>query len=498
MSDRMTFGGAGAAVLGTMALLAADTSHAIVDLDAADKSEAAVTYAKELLKASTNHGGVDYYTVTETGSGDDAGLVKARLGVVVAADKNAIVAFTFENLVFLHLSTVPALSIESAGGEQVDDAGQAHWQGGTSGMNTVSYRLSPTVELPADTVLSLDVPSGGVGISASEPVSITMDVVADGVHAGDDRQNWQASYPNAIDAKSPITVTSTPNSVMASVEEGYRKFKAGPGVKSDGLVASLGTFTISMEPYLTPSGGRVTKPGASNATAAGIYNPGHFAPIVPDTPPSASDGTSIAVIKGDFSFASKAIVDSHPTCNNISSFSNLIMDDKMALARQFLIVAEDWYPCIGVSGAAPIPETVPYEVEISFEYVDAVNPDFALATKTVTYGSISRETGTVRIPYLTTDERYNQRIVIVNHGAATPYEMSFTSEEGITARAGMASSGTLPPGTTVLRTRDVVTIEGGPPHRVSGTIGIEAPARSVTVATNQTSRRDGDTDTVVY
>ncbi len=497
MFGRRTFGVAGAAILGSLALLATGVAHAIVDLDAEDKSKAAVTFAKELLKASTTHGDVDYYTVTQTGSGDGVGLVMAKLGAVVAADRNAEVTFTFQNLVFLSTSTAPAITVEDADGQPVV-AGQAHSGGGLSGENTVSYRLSPTAELPADTVLSLGVPDGGVGISASAPVSVTMDLTAEPAQVGGDPVTYQVSHPNAIDAKPALKVTTTPNYPVASVEDGYRKFKAGPGVSSDRLSASLGGLSISVEPYLKPDGAAVAK--------RDIYQPGftdsHHSGENITTLPS-SDETGYVVIQGDTSFISRAVTDTVCPSNLGSHVNYRRSDEEPRLRPQYVSSIDGDLLCVTVSGAAdatPIAKTAPYVAEFTFVYKDAVNPDFVPASPVIAppYGSIGRDGAMVRIPYLVTDERYNQRIVIVNHGAATNYEMSFTSEEGVTARAGMESSGTLPSGTTVLRTSDVVTIEGGPPHRVSGTFTIEAVADSVSVATNQTNRSNGSTDTVVY
>ncbi len=497
MFGRRSCGVAGAAILGSLALLATGVAHAIVDLDAEDKSKASVTFAKELLKASTKHGDVDYYTVTATGGSGDSGLVKAKLGAVVGADRNAVVTFTFQNLVFLHDSTAPTISFEDSAGTDVSGVNDAHFGGGTRGMNTVSYRLSPTAELPADTVLFLGVPTGGVGISASAPVSITMDLTAEPAQEGGDPVTYQVSHPIAIDARPALKVTSTPNSPVASVEDGYRKFKAGPGVSSDRLTASLGRITVSAEPYLKPDGTAVGENDIWSAGFATWY-------VLDDDEGLAGvpDQFSSAIVRGDFSFASSAATS--VDCPPLGGWTGPDMrrsDDQSRLRIQYGRAVDARLLCIGVSGGAdatPIARTAPYVAEFSFIYTDDVNPDLVPTTASASYGSIGRDGAMVRIPYLVTDERYNQRIVIVNHGAATNYEMSFTSEEGITAQAGMESSGTLPSGTTVLRTSDVVTIEGGPPHRVSGTLTIEAVAGSVSVATNQTNRSNGSTDTVVY
>ena len=54
-------------------------------------------------------------------------------------------------------------------------------------------------------------------------------------------------------------------------------------------------------------------------------------------------------------------------------------------------------------------------------------------------GAIKRDGTTVRLPYLTTNAKFNQRLYIVNRGSEATYEMDF--QEGDTA--GALASGTL-------------------------------------------------------
>ncbi len=493
MLDRRTYRVAGAAVLGSLALLATSTAHAIVDLDAADKSEPAVTFAKELLNASTTHGEDTYYTVTATGTGNDAGLVRAKLGTSVSRGKSATVVFSFQNLVFVHATNTPILEVNKSDGTALVGAEPAHSAGGISGDSTVTFTLSPTVALPADAVLTISTPDG-VGISADAPVSITMDVTADPFLVGGTPTTHQASYANAIDAQLSINVTSTPNSVRASLAEGYRKFSEGPGVYDSGTTASLGRIAIAIEPHLKPDGNTIVANDLYRA-----YPPGNLLPNRPDLPQSL---LSFVVVKGDFSFIDRARFDLDSECDHIENdFGNLVpTDGTTQIAAQNLHYVTPRHFCVRVSGAAdetPITEG-DYMAEVTLVYVGDVNTDFAPATYTVPYGSIGRDGLAVHIPYLTTDERYNQRIVIVNRGAETTYDMSFTSEDGISTDPSSRASGNLPTGTTVLKTRDVVFISGGPPHRVSGTIVFQSPPGSISVATNQTNRGDGGTDTVVY
>ena len=106
----------------------------------------------------------------------------------------------------------------------------------------------------------------------------------------------------------------------------------------------------------------------------------------------------------------------------------------------------------------------------------------------------------MQIPYLTQFGDYNQRIVIVNRGAAADYSFSFTVEEdGPTITEGADASGTLASGATTyisLKFGDLVTIDGSP-NRVSATLIVESEPPFIDVAVSQTNA-NGGTDTVLY
>ena len=64
MLSNKSFGIAGAAMLGTVALLGTNAAYAVINLDEMDKSDPAVTYAMETITASVEgEDGGTYYTV---------------------------------------------------------------------------------------------------------------------------------------------------------------------------------------------------------------------------------------------------------------------------------------------------------------------------------------------------------------------------------------------------------------------------------------------------
>ena len=147
--------------------------------------------------------------------------------------------------------------------------------------------------------------------------------------------------------------------------------------------------------------------------------------------------------------------------------------------------------------APRIPETGAYTAMGSYTGIEdaAIGP----MPQAQTLGMIKRDGTTVRLPYLTTNAKFNQRLYIVNRGAEAGYEIDF--QEGDTA--GALAIGTLDPNSRTIisvggtPTQDpLVTIgEGG---STSGSLIIEAGPGMIDVVTVQVSRELGTTDTVVY
>ena len=80
--------------------------------------------------------------------------------------------------------------------------------------------------------------------------------------------------------------------------------------------------------------------------------------------------------------------------------------------------------CIKVDGETEIPTTAPYTARIDFSGIRGAA--FPPVDTTVDLAGIGRNGATVRIPYLTTFEGYNQRIVMRNRsGRVVPYTITF-------------------------------------------------------------------------
>ena len=121
--------------------------------------------------------------------------------------------------------------------------------------------------------------------------------------------------------------------------------------------------------------------------------------------------------------------------------------------------------------------------------------------------SIERNGASVEIPYLTTSEKHNQRLIVVNRGTAPVAitSITFTSEAGTdveltdTAQTALDNGLMVVPGqsTHVVTMKDTIEIEGDS-RRTAATIAFAATEGALSVATTQVNVSDGSTDTVVY
>ena len=121
--------------------------------------------------------------------------------------------------------------------------------------------------------------------------------------------------------------------------------------------------------------------------------------------------------------------------------------------------------------------------------------------------SIKRNGASVDIPYLTTSEKHNQRLIIVNRGTrpVAITSIAFTSEAGTdvelsaTAQAAMDAGLLMVPGNSTYVATMANTLEiTGDSRRTAATVSFAATPGALSVATTQVNLSDGSTDTVVY
>ena len=138
---------------------------------------------------------------------------------------------------------------------------------------------------------------------------------------------------------------------------------------------------------------------------------------------------------------------------------------------------------------------------------EAVRASDAYVGATGVIGKIIRNGASVEIPYLTTSEKHNQRLIVVNRGtrAAAITDITFTSEDGTEVelmgpvQAAMDAGLLEVPAKSswVARMDETISITGDS-RRVAASLAFAAQKEDVSVATTQVNVSDGSTDTVVY
>ena len=205
---------------------------------------------------------------------------------------------------------------------------------------------------------------------------------------------------------------------------------------------------------------------------------------------------NMATSRADSCVAAGKATDEKPRTGNIPSADNAETN-----AKAGVLTGQDsgtYYLCVQVDVRGPNANPIPagsYDATIT-QGTGATAKDL----KSGIIGQIRRNGTTVKLTYLTVSSKYNQRLIIVNDGANdASYDIGpFVTEDGTTATAKAAASGTVSAGSqVVLRMGDLVEFEG-PQARASATLSVNADVDDVQVATTQVNLEDGSTDTVVY
>ena len=456
--------------------------------DPAEEGRASNTYAKEtLLSTATQEASDESDTATYYNIAEENIMLSAPADVTANAGDTYVISYTLDGMVF---RTVVAA-------DDLDGTTVTVAHGGAAGDKAVVFRLAPTASVAATTtllVLEADFAVSAAG-SGSVTRTVTNQTLASlNIPGVDGTMTHTAS--GAILLGSGLKETSMANSPTATVEHGFRSFDGN-------AVATVGSLQVTFN-------GEVRE--ATSTTGAVVND---LSQVINDSG-TGDDAMSTVEIMGNFAFATNAFLHGDDDCSAAGTDTaeppaapgiltvEGIGDDMMVTGvatQNVTAFADMMYLCIAVDPADEdgmrIPETVAYTAMGDYAKIDdgAIDPE-PMEQK---LGMVTRDGTTIRLPYLTTNPKFNQRLYIVNRGAEAYYEMDF--QEG--DMAGALASGTLDANsrTTIsvggTATQDpLVTIgEGG---STSGSLIIEAQPNMIDAATVQVSRELGTTDTVVY
>ena len=474
MLSNKPLGIAGAAMLGTVVLLGTNAANAVINLDAsaADKANAVATYAKEtLVTAVDGEDGMTYYMVD--GAADTL-EVQGMVGVGGTSGSVLILEYVLDGMVFTETSaTELTLGLDNcSAGNTATRRG-----GGTKGVNKVSFIFTRTGgTTTAETLACLAIDN--IAVSADMAGSVTMNV-SDNLPLP---ATHTESYPGAVRVAAALKETATMNMPIATVASKFLSFSDGAGGTMQ--EATVGSFMVGMEMM------RLAADDAGAVEARDLYAAGT------NEANGGSDGVdataeSSVTIMGDFAFAHMVTLDDTATCDDagtdlrmdpVTVGDDMVRDTTRLQAQTVEYVNNQPHLCITVlaadhDDAVAISETGPYMV--TTRYVGGTeDAKFPAPGMTRELGYIDRDGTTVRLPYLTTNMRFNQRIYIVNRGSEAKYVMTFHGEGDM---AGMDAEGLLMGGgaTKILSIGDddVVTIGPGRTS-TSGTIVIEAQPKN--------------------
>ena len=449
--------------MGLVSALGASTSALAVDLDATTPVPEVI--AEDTL-LTTNV--IPTTTIPIFEAGDL--IEETAIGVGIAPDDQNFIRVDLTGAVF-------AASADGIG--TTDCAGDVITMidGGAVGDDFVVYGVQAGPNGCAQTA-EFNLAAVDLGFTGGSAVTVRMrqfDGQTAAINEGDDLYDITGSavtYGQTLELGDGVAATSQ----VAEVSTNFTAFVSGA---TTALVANLGDIELE------ETGNTNSQNGAATATSADAYT-------------VASTGL---VVTGDFSFGDWTF-DNDGDCTTATTFADPVISDDFTTASLDLTAddIDDFIGtarslCVEVDGEDDeINESTYTWTTVPTGVANGVNTPDAIAGS---LGSITRNGTTVQIPYLTTFEDYNQRLVIVNRGATDAvYSISFTTEDDTTATAGTAATGSVPAGSVLsLKASDIVSLAGK--TRTAATLLVVAPSANIDVATNQVNLSDGSTDTVV-
>ena len=496
MLSNKSLGIAGAAMLGSVALLGTNAANAAINLDSSDKSKPAVTYAQETVNETVPSDDGTFYMVSSAGDDSDLLDVNGAMGVSAVQGESLTITYTLSGGVFGQDLTAAGteLAIHASDsdrtGNQVTGNEVAKDSGGMKGDNMVVYLVSldQGTSLLSTHVVSLRVPSLGVSM---EGASVSVDI-----HNRDQDRETMKEYPMAVMLDRGIKETANAMNLTTYVERAYVDF----GLSDDETPAPMLTGTVGSFLVNAASDVYNAQDGADATLAAMLHDDfddadnddAAQAAMVQFTGPTA---VASRVWMSDMTCTTPAASDENDLIERESGSNNGKL--KGVPVKDLDDPDSIMYLCMTVPGDKPI-AAGSFNGKSSYTgiaggMVKPVGMDTAL-------GSIRRDGINVWLPYLTTNPKYSQRIIMVNNSdMPAKYMMEFVSDEDVMVTAGAGAMGTLAANKTTtlhLTNDDVMSVEGAP--RAAALLVIEAQPGDITVSTNLTNKMYGTTDTVVY
>ena len=521
---------ASATALWMVALLGANSAMATINLDgtpaaAVANATAAQTFSLETIEAADNvsaAGKPKFYSVTAA-SGTDHLAVTRTLGSAQLLP-NVYLRYDFNEHVMLR----PTAGLETAD-VTVANGGTATLESGLTDSFVLVHVTGATTNTSVVTVQFED----ALATSGRGNGTVQVRGYGDPEDAlrGDNGTLFDVSATLFKVARS-VSVTVESATATADVEEGFTKFTP------DSNPTRLGYFSIGINAMHLASDTGVALGMVAADAASGDEATEADAPVLFDglsagvnalfaqlgiktnegvagaTADTARGGHGKTTVSGDggFAFGTPSFCnnpggpvmgspgDDDPAVSHPLAFAPADMETKAGPVTSGIAYLP-WYLCFTVKAKneVVIPEGNYYlTMEFAAPSTDPAQarpfPPTNVTNEMI--GRIRHNGTTVHIPYVTTFENYNQRLVIVSRNKEdVEYTIMFHAE-GETGADPMMHTDMLPGGaTTVLKISDLTTLES--PPRGSATLTVVSHPRNVDVATTMVNKMDQATDTVV-
>lgn len=339
-------------------------------------------------------------------------------------------------------------------------------QGGADGDDYVIFEITSTSnDIAATSPLTLV--NAGYAISSTSGMSLDY-----------------ALYETAADAVNEMNALSTVSGTVFSVGSGSTGEFANANTRISTVASNFLQFQTGVDTATDAVSTLIADLGELDGTlivGSQTYTPALVAVTEGDLITTTQDVT----VAGDFSYGTFTL-DANAACTGTTTIAATVATDAASAAFTGVdLVSAPWYLCVEVDGTSDVIQKDSYTATLDD---DAISDDI---------GTVNYDTTSIEVPYVTTFSSLNQRFYIINYGTTdAAYSFTFVSEDGVTATAGTAATGTVPAGEMLaVRATDVVTISGA--TRTSAVLEVEAADGDVAAATQTVNKSTGTTDTVV-
>ena len=493
---------------------------AMYDLDVpAAAKRPPILYALETLPGGTEEivrVGPASYSPLKT-PGDDDNRDEAVIGttVLLESDSRWYLRVALDGMVFAGDVPEAAVSVEGlvVGNPRSDRfVGIQKFSGGDEGSSSVVFRVRSNAEVAAgDKVIfnftdNLAVPSRRIGAYG---MSMSLHSTTNDAQSGANPVGGMGSA-TLVSVISGLNVEVMANpGIEADVSTGFLWFTNPDKTASNKpnvAQVKLGTAEVGIaDDGIMPYNARTGMVAASTdfvransviVSVTGDMSIGAFS-VVADEEKCPADGSAESPNAGNLRDGTGKLLTAEGASLETGSRGGLAASVKYAL-------------CVDVDAAGPESNATPIPVGAYNAAVSAILPRVDLDDPEPigqgVIGRIGRNGASVHIPYLTTSEKHNQRVIVVNRGPRpiSIVDFDFQTEDGTmveltdAAMAAQEAGATIGPGEAMVRrVSDMIDISGMS-RRAAVTMSFNGLPRDISVATTQVNLEDSSTDTVSW